>query len=84
MGSECHHADGAHPGLKGHALSHALGAAETRCVATQERLTAPRRRVLELLLEADGSRVLELGQMEESVIPVFDGPAPRPGSARRQ
>ncbi|MCX7587523.1 Fur family transcriptional regulator [Phenylobacterium sp. 58.2.17] len=54
MGSECHHADGAHPGLKGHALSHALGAAETRCVATQERLTAPRRRVLELLLEADG------------------------------
>jgi Fur family zinc uptake transcriptional regulator len=54
MGSECHHADGAHPGLKGHALSHALGAAESRCVATQERLTAPRRRVLELLLEADG------------------------------
>ena len=54
MGSECHHADGAHPGLKGHALTHALGAAETRCVATQERLTAPRRRVLELLLEADG------------------------------
>ena len=51
MGSECHHADGAHPGLKGHALTHALGAAETRCVATQERLTAPRRRVLELLLE---------------------------------
>lgn len=40
--------------------------------------------VLPLLLEADGSRVLELGQMEESVIPVFDGPAPRPGSARRQ
>ena len=54
MGSECHHADGAHPGLKGHALSHALGAAESRCAATQERLTAPRRRVLELLLEADG------------------------------
>ncbi|MBA4011170.1 MAG: Fur family transcriptional regulator [Phenylobacterium sp.] len=54
MGSECHHADGAHPGLKGHALTHALGAAEHRCVATQERLTAPRRRVLELLLESDG------------------------------
>ena len=53
MGSECHHADGAHPGLKGPALSHALGAAETRCAATQERLTAPRRRVLELLLESD-------------------------------
>jgi Fur family zinc uptake transcriptional regulator len=54
MGTECHHADGAHPGLKGHALSHALGAAESRCAATQERLTTPRRRVLELLLEADG------------------------------
>ena len=54
MGTECHHADGAHPGIKGHALTHALGAAETRCAATQERLTAPRRRVLELLLGADG------------------------------
>jgi Fur family transcriptional regulator, zinc uptake regulator len=54
MGTECHHADGAHPGLKGHALSHALADAESRCVRTQERLTAPRRRVLELLLEADG------------------------------
>ncbi|WP_312162272.1 Fur family transcriptional regulator [Phenylobacterium sp.] len=54
MGTECHHADGAHPGLKGHALSHALGVAESRCAATQERLTTPRRRVLELLLEADG------------------------------
>ncbi|MDP3854140.1 Fur family transcriptional regulator [Phenylobacterium sp.] len=53
MGSECHHADGAHPGLRGHALSHALGAAENRCTATQERLTAPRRRVLELLLESN-------------------------------
>ena len=56
MGAECHHADGAHPGLKGHALSHALGAAESRCVATQERLTAPRRRVLELLLESNAPR----------------------------
>jgi Fur family zinc uptake transcriptional regulator len=42
-----------HPGLKGAALSHALGAAENRCAATQERLTAPRRRVLELLLESN-------------------------------
>jgi len=49
----CHHEDGAHPGLKGLALRRALGAAETRCVATQERLTHPRRRVLELLLEAN-------------------------------
>lgn len=53
MGAECHHADGAHPGLKGQALGTALGEAESRCAAIQERLTAPRRRVLELLLEAD-------------------------------
>jgi Fur family transcriptional regulator, zinc uptake regulator len=54
MGDACHHADGAHPGLKGAALNAALGAAEERCAATHERLTAPRRRVLELLLGSDG------------------------------
>ncbi|WP_374473049.1 Fur family transcriptional regulator [Phenylobacterium sp.] len=54
MGDACHHDDGVHPGLKGQALSRALGAAESRCVETQERLTPPRRRVLELLLGADG------------------------------
>lgn len=53
MGAECHHADGSHPGLKGHALSHALHDAEARCSESQERLTAPRKRVLELLLGAD-------------------------------
>ena len=53
MGAECHHSDGVHPGLKGSALTHALGLAEQRCAATQERLTAPRRRVLELLLESN-------------------------------
>ena len=52
--ADCHHEDGAHPGLKGHALRHALSAAEHRCVDIQERLTTPRRRVLELLLESDG------------------------------
>ena len=52
MGLDCHHADGAHPGLHGPALQRALGLAETRCLENQERLTAPRRRVLELLLEA--------------------------------
>jgi Fur family zinc uptake transcriptional regulator len=52
--ADCHHEDGAHPGLKGHALRHALADAEQRCEHTQERLTAPRRRVLELLLQADG------------------------------
>ncbi|HEY8617012.1 MAG TPA: Fur family transcriptional regulator [Phenylobacterium sp.] len=54
MGEACHHADGVHPGLKGQALKRALGAAESRCADTQERLTPPRRRVLELLLESDG------------------------------
>ena len=54
MGAECHHDDHDHPGLKGGDLTHALGEAEARCVETQERLTAPRRRVLELLLKADG------------------------------
>lgn len=49
----CHHEEHTHPGLKGQALRRALGAAESRCSATQERLTTPRRRVLELLLEAD-------------------------------
>jgi Fur family zinc uptake transcriptional regulator len=51
---DCQHEDGAHPGLKGHALRRALVSAEHRCVDTRERLTSPRRRVLELLLEADG------------------------------
>jgi len=53
MSADCHHADGAHPGLKGGALEHALGLAEVHCLESQERLTAPRRRVLELLLQAD-------------------------------
>lgn len=54
MGTECHHADSPHAGLSGAALSAALGEAEQRCDATHERLTAPRRRVLELLLGGSG------------------------------
>ena len=54
MSTACHHEDGVHPGLRGHALRHALGDAELRCSARKERLTAPRRRLLELLLKADG------------------------------
>jgi Fur family zinc uptake transcriptional regulator len=50
----CQHDDHTHLGLKGAALRRALGDAERRCAATQERLTSPRRRVLELLLEAKG------------------------------
>ena len=52
--ADCQHEDGAHPGLKGHDLRHALGAAEHHCVGIQQRLTPPRRRVLELLLQGDG------------------------------
>ncbi len=51
---DCQHDDGAHPGLTGHALRHAISVAEHRCIDSQERLTTPRRRVLELLLESDG------------------------------
>ncbi|MFZ5670295.1 MAG: transcriptional repressor [Pseudomonadota bacterium] len=39
-------------GLAGDTLTRVLAAAETRCAAAGQRLTAPRRRVLELLLEA--------------------------------
>jgi len=53
MDEACRHEDGAHPGLHGAALRLALAAAESRCESDQERLTPPRRRVLELLLGAD-------------------------------
>jgi len=53
MGADCHHEDGAHPGLSGQDLRRALGSAESKCAETQERLTPPRRRVLELLLESN-------------------------------
>lgn len=54
MADACeHHGEHTHHGLKGSALAGALAAAEARCEDTQERLTAPRRRVLELLLAAD-------------------------------
>ncbi|MBU1326041.1 MAG: transcriptional repressor [Alphaproteobacteria bacterium] len=47
----CGH-DHAHLGLKPAAVRTALQAAEAACVADGERMTAPRRRVLELLLAA--------------------------------
>ncbi len=57
MNGDCdHHGDHAHHGLSGADLGQALLAAETRCTRTQERLTPPRRRVLELLLAADAPR----------------------------
>ena len=54
MADTCHHHDEhQHHGLAGAALGRALDAAEGRCAGAQERLTPPRRRVLELLLAAD-------------------------------
>jgi Fur family zinc uptake transcriptional regulator len=54
MSVECHHAEGGSLGLRGQALRRALTLAEARCEESRERLTAPRRRVLELLLGANG------------------------------
>jgi len=51
MGSLCDH-DHAHGGMSAADVGRALEVAEHRCVAAGERMTAPRRRVLELLLEA--------------------------------
>ncbi|HEX7887694.1 MAG TPA: Fur family transcriptional regulator [Phenylobacterium sp.] len=54
MSGDCHHhGEHDHHGLRGYALARALEAAGARCADTQERLTRPRRRVLELLLAAD-------------------------------
>jgi Fur family zinc uptake transcriptional regulator len=50
----CEHEHDSHEALTGQALRQALGAAEAKCAETQERLTPPRRRVLELLLGSDG------------------------------
>ena len=54
MGTDCHHEDGVRTGLSGNALTDALALAEIRCGQSRERLTGPRRRVLELLLGAGG------------------------------
>ena len=57
MNDDCdHHADHAHKGLSGVALGQALLAAEARCAHSKDRLTPPRRRVLELLLAANAPR----------------------------
>ncbi|WP_369058475.1 Fur family transcriptional regulator [Caulobacter sp. 73W] len=51
MGMGCAH-EHEHPGLSGRSLAAELSAAEARCGRADQRLTPPRRRVLELLLEA--------------------------------
>ena len=54
MPSACdHHQHHVHHGLKAAALGQALSAAEARCARSQDKLTAPRRRVLQLLLASD-------------------------------
>lgn len=54
MASACeHHDHHIHHGLKGAGLKQAMAAAEARCAEHAEKLTAPRRRVLELLLASD-------------------------------
>ena len=52
MASSCDHDHDAEAGLHGASLSQALSLAEARMAAAGERMTASRRRVLELLLEA--------------------------------
>ncbi len=52
MSSACQHARAGHEHLSGAALASALDTAAARCSARGERMTPPRRRVLELLLAA--------------------------------
>ena len=51
MGSACDHDHHSH-GIGGTTLAAEMAAAEARCEAAEQRLTQPRRRVLELLLKA--------------------------------
>jgi Fur family zinc uptake transcriptional regulator len=50
--SECEHERVGSSGLSGHDLTHALADADHRVQRAGERMTQPRRRALELLLEA--------------------------------
>lgn len=54
MSENCGHEHSGGLGLAGSALGHALAEAEARCGGDGQRMTAPRRRVLELLLSAPG------------------------------
>lgn len=50
--AECEHVHPGPTGLTGRDLNHALSQADDRCARAGERMTQPRRRALELLLEA--------------------------------
>ncbi len=54
MHQTCDHTHSSGLGLQGPALADALEAAQARCEADRQKLTPPRRRVLELLLQAHG------------------------------
>jgi Fur family zinc uptake transcriptional regulator len=54
MSEHCDHEHAGGLGLSGHALGHALAEAESRTAQDGQKLTTPRRRVLELLLAAPG------------------------------
>ena len=60
-------------------LATALGQAEARCAQTQERLTTPRRRVLELLLQA-GQPVKAYDLISTYAV---DGPPAKPPTVYR-
>jgi Fur family zinc uptake transcriptional regulator len=54
MSQQCDHDHTDGPGLHGTDLNRSLVEAEARCAEEGERMTPPRRRILELLLTADG------------------------------
>ena len=66
-------------GVAGSALAAELNAAEARCGAADQRLTAPRRRVLELLLQA-GQPVKAYDLIASFAI---DGPPAKPPTVYR-
>ena len=66
-------------GVAGSALQAELAAAEVRCGAADQRLTAPRRRVLELLLQA-GQPVKAYDLIASFAI---DGPPAKPPTVYR-
>ncbi|PLR18899.1 Fur family transcriptional regulator [Caulobacter zeae] len=74
----CDH-DHHHHGVAGDALTAELAAAETRCAAAEQRLTAPRRRVLELLLQA-GQPVKAYDLISTFAV---DGPPAKPPTVYR-
>ncbi|PXA87811.1 Fur family transcriptional regulator [Caulobacter sp. D4A] len=74
----CDH-DHHHHGVAGDALASELAAAEARCQASDQRLTAPRRRVLELLLEA-GQPVKAYDLISSFAV---DGPPAKPPTVYR-